>query len=503
MVSLSTSGTRRRLIVTRTKTTKRFLKSYLASVITNGWDWPDGEPCERGSVIFFKGEDNIQEDYIPRLIASGADLPKIRFFTGISVLQKDGQTDETALTVQDIDVIENAIGKTESATGLPVRLVVIDPISNFWGSAKENENAEVRAALNPLAMIAERKETAFLLIQHTGKAIKEHAQQKVLGSTGLMAICRTLWGLYLDKSNLHRFFAPIDTNCCAEPTAVEFIVNREAGGRVEIINASLEKTGDDIEAERQKAFHRGPPADKLTECKAWLTELLENGPQLASVILETGQEEGFSEKTVYRTKKKIGIESKKEPVSKRWMWLLPSQNDPDQGEEGQVSAFEGGQIPIHKQLGPLGPLRNDTLEKCPKPRGSNTQGGQVINEGMTPFEHTLENKGLLHNNTPLNVQGGQVVCVLENLVPLAENGEKNVQNQGGQVSDSNNLGRHLRGPETTSPVSPSSGRKGPKVLDVDTELKRRKEAKQKNEAKNPPEPAPAPKTGLFDGGADR
>jgi len=218
---------------------KTFWTCYLASVITNGFDWPDGEPCERGSVLFFAGEDTIDEDYIPRLEANNADLTKVRFIDG----------DGFALTIKDLADIENTIKDTSEETGIPVRLVIIDPVSNFWGGISENNNSAVRSVLKPLAQLAERCEVAFLLIQHMGKSPKKHAQHKILGSTGLPDICRTVWGLYLNESTKQRFFAHINSNCCVDPTAVEFVINREAGGRVEIIDGFLEKTGSEIEAE--------------------------------------------------------------------------------------------------------------------------------------------------------------------------------------------------------------------------------------------------------------
>ena len=55
---------------------KTFWTVYLASVITNGWNWPDGFPCQQGSVLFFYGEDDLERGYKPRLRANGADQSK-------------------------------------------------------------------------------------------------------------------------------------------------------------------------------------------------------------------------------------------------------------------------------------------------------------------------------------------------------------------------------------------------------------------------------------------
>jgi hypothetical protein len=172
-------------------------------------------------------------------------------------------------------------------------LVVIDPIANYWGNVKENSNAEVRSVLKPLQRLAEKTGAAFLLIQHTGKGDKEHAQQRVLGSTGIVASCRTVWGIYPATEKRHRYFAPIKTNVCIEPTAVEFVVNREAGGQVEIVNAAVEKTGDDLEEDRRELIRRGPQSDKLEKCKEWLSDFLASGEVESGTVKTDG--EGFED----------------------------------------------------------------------------------------------------------------------------------------------------------------------------------------------------------------
>lgn len=384
---------------------KTFWTCYLASVITNGWTWAGGEPCGQGSVLFFRGEDIIEEDYIPRLEANGANLSKIRFLDGIEILQGNGDKTERTLTIKDLGDIESAIAETAVQTGVPVRLVVIDPISNYWGGIKENDNGEVRSVLDPLAKLAEKTEAAFLLIQHTGKAIKEHAQQKVLGSTGLTAICRTLWGLYLDKTSMHRFFAPIDTNCCIDPTAVEFIVSKENGGRVEIIDADLDKTGDDLEAEHRKASQGDTDvhANKIEKCKKWLKEFLKDGPQYSQDVFseakkKTDDKESFSSRTVERAKTEIGDElgikiAIKDPITNRWMWSLSGENDIGHKEDRQLFVTEDRQISIHAGGGGLGGLPQEMAKTKTAKRGKTAKE----KNDLAVFKDTLENKGNNNN----------------------------------------------------------------------------------------------------------
>ena len=62
--------------------------AYMTAVITQGWEWRDGTPCERGSVLFFAGEDSEME-YARRLRGNGADLlPRRENFSDESYLKK-------------------------------------------------------------------------------------------------------------------------------------------------------------------------------------------------------------------------------------------------------------------------------------------------------------------------------------------------------------------------------------------------------------------------------
>lgn len=117
---------------------KTFLSIYMASVITCGGNWADGTPCEQSSVLFFYGEDNIESGYKPRFRANGVDQSKVRFLDGIKTLHGNTVVEEV-LSIKCVDDIKEAIRDTEKSTGVPVRLVVIDPISNYWNGVKEND----------------------------------------------------------------------------------------------------------------------------------------------------------------------------------------------------------------------------------------------------------------------------------------------------------------------------------------------------------------------------
>ena len=306
---------------------KSFLTVFMTAIITNGRNWPDGKSNEKGSVLFFHGEEGIADTYKKRFLANGADQSRIVFLNGAELVDENKECTEIDVTLAMVDVIESAIKDTAEKTGLPVKMVVIDPISNYWGNIKENSNAEVRSVLKPLQLLAERTGAAFVMIQHLGKGDKGHAQQRVLGSTGIVATCRSVWGVFFDPDDKDkRIFAPIKVNCGYGHTAVSYRI-APPDGTVEIIETEIQKTGNDLIHEQQpaNASKRGRPANERIACEVRLMEILKDEDRPASEMLELLRAEGFGTSTIREAKKSLGVESVRD--GKTMMWHLPSDSE--------------------------------------------------------------------------------------------------------------------------------------------------------------------------------
>ena len=73
-----------------------------------------------------------------------------------------------AVDLKKRSAIETALDDVEKKSGLPVRLLVIDPVGNFLGDVNTYKDSEVRQVLMPLQELAERRGIAILLIAHHG-----------------------------------------------------------------------------------------------------------------------------------------------------------------------------------------------------------------------------------------------------------------------------------------------------------------------------------------------
>ena len=305
--------------------TKTFWTVYMTSCVTNGRKWADGSTCKLGSVLFFHGEEGIADLYMERFEGNGVDRSKVVFWDGM--VDENNKCSEVDVSLKMVAEIENAIKATAEKTSAPVRMVVVDPIANFWGGINENSNAEVRSVLKRLQRLAEKTGVAFIFIQHTGKSGKSHAQQKVLGSTAIVAACRAVWGVFDDPDDKNvRLFAPVKVNFGYNHTAVSYRISSPEG-RVEIIDGSIpDLKADDIEAAQKAARKeaRSHRSGKRDECVMWLWTILTEAEKPVKQIYELGKAKGYSERTIDRAKAELGIESKRVGFSEKGhvVWKL-------------------------------------------------------------------------------------------------------------------------------------------------------------------------------------
>jgi putative DNA primase/helicase len=80
------------------------------------------------------GEDDINDTTTPRLMAAGADMTKINFLK--SVFTGEGTAEERELEFdRDMKQLEEFLQNNPN-----VRLMVVDPVSNYLGEAKMNSD---------------------------------------------------------------------------------------------------------------------------------------------------------------------------------------------------------------------------------------------------------------------------------------------------------------------------------------------------------------------------
>jgi putative DNA primase/helicase len=278
---------------------KTFLSMDLAARVSTGAAFPDNASCKVGEALILTCEDGAGDTLRPRLDKHGADVTKIGNINGITLIS--GETVYPNLR-SHLDPIANYFEQHPN-----VRLLIIDPISAFLGDKTDSHNnSSVRAVLGPLVELAERFSVAILGITHLNKG-EAKAINKVMGSIAFVAAARAVWQVSKDhEDDEKRLFLPVKNNL-AQSTGLSFKIR---DGRCEWSSEPVLRSVDD-------SFERNETPKE--EAKAWLSAQLDQ-PIAAKVILRMAAGDGFSERTLKRAKKELGVVSYKEGDS--WVWSM-------------------------------------------------------------------------------------------------------------------------------------------------------------------------------------
>jgi hypothetical protein len=169
------------LLAGKPKLGKSTLAYDLAAKVTTGTLDGDlmGEP---GDVLVVTFEDLVAETVVPRLIAAGADLSRVRTID----VEHDGATDLVSLP-DDVRQIE------EAAAARNVRLLIVDPLmAALTVGTDSHRDSQVRRVLAPLAKLAERNGLSVLTIMHLNKGQGADLIGRIGGSVAFTGAARSL-----------------------------------------------------------------------------------------------------------------------------------------------------------------------------------------------------------------------------------------------------------------------------------------------------------------------
>ena len=291
---------------------KSYLTLDIAARVSSGRAFPDGAPCEAGTVVIVSCEDGPGDTIRPRLDLLGADVSRVIHFEGVR------ENDKVQLLQLDrhIPALDEFLERNET-----ISTVIVDPLAGFLGETDSHKNAEVRSVLGPLARLAEKHQVAVVGINHLTKR-EGKAIFRSLGSMGIIAAARAAWAVTFDPDDPdRRLFLPVKNNL-AESTGLAY---RITDGVVTWEEAPVLVAVDDLDEESDT------PRD---EAKAWLSQMLANGPVMARDIFKRAKVDGVAERTLRRAKKELRVKS--EQYQEGWCWMPPqsAQAAPCDNQEG-------------------------------------------------------------------------------------------------------------------------------------------------------------------------
>ena len=248
------------------------------------------------NVIYQTAEDGLGDTIKPRLLSAGADCSRVM------VIDDDDQ----ALTMMDAR-LEEAIIKTNA------RLVVLDPIQGFLGTAVDMHRAnEIRPLMKRVAVLAEKYHCAIILIGHMNKNSNGKSSYRGLGSIDFQAAARSVLivGRIKDEPEI-RVVCHVKSSLAPEGKSIAFRLDKDTG---------FEWIGEyDISADDLlSGDNRG---QKIHAAKEFLKEILASGSVAQTKVAEEAESRRIKKKTLWNAKKELEIDSVK--IGNQWSWMLP------------------------------------------------------------------------------------------------------------------------------------------------------------------------------------
>ncbi|MGE0278761.1 MAG: AAA family ATPase [Nitrospiraceae bacterium] len=300
---------------------KSLLTIDLAARISAGLPFGDEQPSVAGNVVLIGAEDDAADTTVPRLIEAGADMNCVYVERGLTISDRKGRTKNAPFVdLADVAPIE----KTLTAIG-DVRLLVIDPISAYFGATDSYNTSEVRALLSPLAAMAQKLDVTVLLVAHLTKMNSGSALYRVGGAVGLTALARVAHCVTRDpQDESRRLFLALKNNLGPDRGGLAYRVVAPRGvPRIEWETGTVHVRADDVL--QQSSSSGGGSA--IDEAMAFLRETLANGPVPALEVYRQASALGVSKPTLRRAKDALKVLAEKSFGTGEWRWILPIPKD--------------------------------------------------------------------------------------------------------------------------------------------------------------------------------
>jgi hypothetical protein len=317
---------------------KSLISVDVAARVTIGDKWPDGTGhAPQGSVILFGAEDDAGKVVVPRLAAAGADLERVHVCQG-AVTADDDAGDEPAAVI-----LERHIGELRDALDAVAdcRLIVFDPLPDYI-AGDENNSAEVRAALVPLARLAQERNVAVVAVLHQNKKNDLTTVQRIAGSGAFAQIARVVLSIGThpedaDKETGKRRIMLVSKNNYGERDVGQaYEIETRSNGQPGLVWQAGLVTMDADEIARRPTGGR-EHEDRRNEAVDALRDLLASGEKNAATVTATLQDAGLGRRQIDHASHVLNVIKTKRPHG--WCWRLPASESRDRTVPQPEPAF--------------------------------------------------------------------------------------------------------------------------------------------------------------------
>lgn len=296
----------------------------IAARVSTGACWPCScEPQTPGDVAILSAEDDAADVMKPRLRNAGADMERILVIGHVEEVQAgNGHIRRRALQLdQDIEALKCAL----LAHPRPIKLLIVDPLGAYMGSADTHNNAEVRAVLAQLAELAAELRMAVLVIQHLNKGDTGNALYKVSGSLAFVAAARAVYLIEKDPKNEQRILMLVAKSNYG-PTTRNFAFSKSGSddghGVVRWEDEPIKFSADMILGSRMSPRDVAKAAD-VERAVAWLHGELLEGERLANDVKAAATAAGIAERDLRAAADRMRVLKTQKRFHGPFSWALP------------------------------------------------------------------------------------------------------------------------------------------------------------------------------------
>lgn len=320
---------------------------WLAAQITRG-TLPGNLHGKPRRVLYVAVEDSWEHTLAPRLAAADADLSMVGRFEVV----QENQEDVILSLPLDNALLEETIREHD------VALVVLDPLMSVISDVIDTNNSrKLRAALDPLAKLADRTRCLLLGIAHFNKSSGSDPSSLITGSGAFKDVPRSVFGFVRDlgDTDAHRVMTQTKNSLGLdgldslaygiEPVEIATPEGPASVGRLQWLGVS-DRSAQEILRDNHRTDDGDPEdaADAVTFLRDFLTE--RGGEASYQDIVRAGQPYGFNVHKLKRAKKKLGLEKGKDGMKGGWSWLLPPDLPPTLRTEERTEGSEERTDPI-------------------------------------------------------------------------------------------------------------------------------------------------------------
>jgi putative DNA primase/helicase len=291
----------------------------VAARLTTGSPMPPAarqpDPARAGRVLILTSEDAWASTMVPRLLKADADLSRIDFVRAIT----DADGHQSIVTLErDVEALRVAL---EAA---PYRLLIIDGLAGYLGSAKTHVDADVRRVLTPFVAMLEATHVAGLSVMHPPKQIV-NLSYFAGGSVAFTGLPRVVLGVASDPQDAspmpRRLVVKLKGNLYGTVPTLAYRVAARTPADV----PWLEWLADPVTADVADVFDPGreTPDERHSrrDCEEWLRAFLATGTRPAREVEGAAKTAGFKPHTLRRARERA-CDAVYDGTRREWVWFL-------------------------------------------------------------------------------------------------------------------------------------------------------------------------------------